>query len=306
MDVLLADRLPDCPRSLAARLIREGTIRVDDEIKKPGYRLRAGDRIDGRIPAPTPTPFGPEPIPLDILWEDRDLLVLNKPPGLVVHPAPGHETGTLVNALLHHIPDLEGIGGSIRPGIVHRLDKDTSGALVVAKTARAQSGLSTQFKARAVSKEYLALVYGRMPGASGRINRPVGRHPVDRKRMSTAGHNARPAETLWTLAESLPATSLLSVDLKTGRTHQIRVHCAAIGHPVVGDPIYGSPKAMKAASPAVRRLLVPIERQMLHARRIRFAHPATQRFLDFEAPPPPDMTALLAGLRELREETEKS
>ncbi|MFP4387642.1 MAG: RluA family pseudouridine synthase, partial [Desulfococcaceae bacterium] len=304
MDALVADRLRDCPRSLAARLIREGLIRVDDEVKKPGYRLRTGDRIAGRVPPPSPAPFGPEPIPLDVLWEDRDVLVISKPPGLVVHPAPGHETGTLVNALLHHIPDLEGIGGTLRPGIVHRLDKDTSGVLVVAKTARAQSSLSTQFKARSVTKEYLALVYGRMPAAAGRINRPVGRHPVDRKRMSTAGPNARPAETLWTQEEILPATTLLSLDLKTGRTHQIRVHCAAIGHPVVGDPVYGSPKAMKGASPAVQRLLEPMDRQMLHARRIRFTHPATQMFLEFEAPLPSDMAELLTRLRELQTEAE--
>lgn len=302
IDVVLANRLPDCPRGLAARLIRDGLIRVDDEIKKPGYRLRTGDRIRGRIPPPTPSAFGPEPIPLDILWEDRDLLLLNKPPGLVVHPAPGHESGTLVNALLHYIPDLEGIGGTLRPGIVHRLDKDTSGILVVAKTARAQAGLSTQFKARAVTKEYQALVYGRMPSPSGRINRPIGRHPVDRKRMSTVSRNARPAETHWTQREALPATTLLDLDLKTGRTHQIRVHCAAIGHPLVGDPMYGSHKAMKGAPAAVQDRLRPVDRQMLHARRLKFTHPVTSVFLEFEAPIPPDFSRLLADLRQLRDE----
>ena len=299
---MVADRIPDCPRSMAARLIREGNIRVDEDIKKPGYRLRTGERIAGRIPPPEPAPFGPEAIPLDILWEDRDVLVLDKPPGLVVHPAPGHASGTLVNALLHHIPDLEGIGGTLRPGIVHRLDKDTSGVLVVGKTPRAQSGLSNQFKARAVAKEYIALAYGRMPAPSGRINRPVGRHPTDRKRMSTVGKNGRPAETLWEQTESLPATTLLSLDLKTGRTHQIRVHCAAIGHPLVGDPIYGSEKAMKGAPERVQAVLRSADRQMLHARRLRFVHPVSNRFLEFEAPLPADMSALLDRLRKLRED----
>lgn len=298
LDLLVASRIEDCSRSFAATLIRDGKIRVLDEEKKPGYRVRAGEEIRGHIPSPEPVLFKPEPIPIHILHEDDDIIVVNKQPGLVVHPAPGHTSGTLVNGLLYHCPNLQGIGGEVRPGIVHRLDKDTSGVLVVAKNSGAHHGLSNQFKGRTIQKKYLALVYGKMKADSGTILLPIGRHPVDRKKMSIHSKKSRNAETTWKVKERFILATLIDIDLKTGRTHQIRVHCAAINHPVMGDPVYGG-----------RRRRIPIEttpghclsvpRQMLHARRLEFTHPSTHANLSFEAPIPSDMQEIITALRSI-------
>jgi 23S rRNA pseudouridine1911/1915/1917 synthase len=298
LDLLVASRIGDCSRSFAATLIRDGKIRVLDEEKKPGYRVRAGEEIRGHIPSPEPVLFKPEPIPIHILHEDDDIIVVNKQPGLVVHPAPGHTSGTLVNGLLYHCPNLQGIGGEVRPGIVHRLDKDTSGVLVVAKNSGAHHGLSNQFKGRTIQKKYLALVYGKMKADSGTILLPIGRHPVDRKKMSIHSKKSRNAETTWKVKERFILATLIDIDLKTGRTHQIRVHCAAINHPVMGDPVYGG-----------RRRRIPIEttpghclsvpRQMLHARRLEFTHPSTHANLSFEAPIPSDMQEIITALRSI-------
>jgi len=296
VDVHLAALIPDLSRSLAADLLRRGDIRVLGEVKKPGYRLRIGDEISGRIPPPEPTPFRPEPIPLHILHEDADLIVLNKPPGLVVHPSPGHASGTLVNGLLRHCPDLTGIGGERRPGIVHRLDKDTSGVLAVAKTAAAQARLAAQFKDRAVRKEYFALAYGRFRNSSGVIDAPVARHPTDRKRMSVQDRG-RPAKTLWRVLESYDGMALLHLRIETGRTHQIRVHCAFMGRPVVGDPVYGGRKPPHHLPKAVADKVKGVHRQMLHAWRLTLRHPRTAERLVFTAPPPSDMDGLIALLR---------
>lgn len=297
MDALVAACVSECSRSLAADLILKGEIRVRERIKKPGYRVKPGDEIRGCIPRPEPVSYLPEPIELDILYEDGHLIVINKQPGLVVHPAPGHYTGTLVNALLYHCPDLKGIGGKLRPGIVHRLDMDTSGVLAVAKNAEAQDHLSAQFKSRTVKKTYLALVHGEVRPDAGTVSLPIGRHPVHRKKMSTHAARAREAETAWRVKERFPGATLLEVSLKTGRTHQIRVHCAAIHHPVIGDEVYGSRGAEKNLPKAVSFVIRSANRQMLHAWRLEFSHPATGQGILIEAPVPQDMAGQIAGLR---------
>jgi 23S rRNA pseudouridine1911/1915/1917 synthase len=295
LDLLVASRISGCSRSVAASLIRNGKIRVQGDAKKPGYRTKKGDEICGTIPSPEPVLFKPEPIPIDILYQDDDIIVVNKPPGIVVHPAPGHYSGTLVNALLYHCPEIEGIGGEIRPGIVHRLDKNTSGVLVVAKNDRAHHYLALQFKLRRVNKEYLALVHGKMESDSGTILLPIGRHPVDRKKMSTRSRKSRAAETTWKIKERFDRATLVELNLQTGRTHQIRVHFAAINHPIVGDPVYGGRKAGKKVEYG-KDLFISVPRQMLHARRLGFTHPVTQENLSFEAPIPPDIENVLKKL----------
>ncbi len=307
LDAVVAAHLPECSRSLAANLIGSHKILVDNHPKKPGYRVKAGEKIFGRIPVPEPVEYRPEPIPLNILYQDIDIVVLNKPAGLVVHPAPGHGSGTLVNALLYHCPDLEGIGGEIRPGIVHRLDKDTSGTMVVAKNAEALEALAKQFKNRTVRKKYVALVYGEFKKDAGTIDLPIGRHPVHRKLMSTTTRKGRQAETVWQVREQFPGIALLELTLKTGRTHQIRVHCAAMGHPIAGDPVYCPPKALTGLikrnptlPPAVSGRLKKLPRQMLHAWQLGFRHPRTDEFMSFESPLPEDMEELVIKLRDFR------
>jgi len=295
IDVFLAERVPDCSRSFAGQLLAGACIKVNGQVRKPSYRLKAGDIVSGHFPAAQPCGFLPEPIPLQILYEDAHILVIDKPPGLVVHPAPGHFSGTLVNALLHHCPDLGAIGAEIRPGIVHRLDKDTSGTLVVAKNAAALEHLAVQFKNRTVIKDYLALVHGEMSADSGTIRMPIGRHPVDRKRMSTNSRKGREAETGWRVARRLGGFTLLELRLKTGRTHQIRVHCAAILRPIVGDPVYGGRKAA-ADRVEIQALLASVGRQMLHAWRLEIDHPRSGERMAFESPLPEDMGRLIAEL----------
>lgn len=303
LDVVVSSLIPSCSRSIAASLILRGKITVQDNVKKPGYRVKYGDKISGTIPDPEPVRYLPEPMELNVLHEDADIIVINKPPGIVVHPAPGHYSGTLVNALLYHCPDLPGIGGEIRPGIVHRLDKDTSGVLVVAKNDVSLTSLAYQFRERKIRKKYLAIVHGSMEQDSGSIALPIGRHPSDRKKMSVLTRKPRMAETSWEVAERFETATLIIIDLKTGRTHQIRVHCAAIGHPVVGDLVYGGrpnssakPKGRESASGGLRSA----KRQMLHAWRIRFNHPATKKTMEFEAPVPVDMAKLTGELRNER------
>ena len=301
LDLLVASRIPTCSRAVAVDLIRAGEIRVAGAVRKPGYRVKAGDEISGRLPPVEALELVPEPMEIDILFEDEHLILVNKPAGLVVHPAPGHFTGTLVHRLLYHCPQLEGIGGQQRAGIVHRLDKDTSGVLVVAKNAAVHQHLAGQFKARKIQKDYLALVHGEIKSDSGTISLPVGRHPVARKRMSTVSPKSRSAETSWRIRERFSAASLLDLNLKTGRTHQIRVHCGAIGHPIVGDAVYGGRRARKAkgSSNDVSNVLGAVTRQMLHARHLKFVHPATETSVAFESPIPQDMQAVIDALRRL-------
>ena len=303
LDAVVAAHLPDCSRSLAVNLIADLEILVDNQAKKPGYRVKCGDKILGRIPDPVQVEYEPEPIPLQILYQDSHIVVLNKQAGLVVHPAPGHSSGTLVNALLYHCPDLEGIGGEIRPGIVHRLDKDTSGTMVIAKNAAAHEHLAKQFKDRTVQKKYLALVYGDLREDEGIITLPIGRHPVHRKRMSTTAPKGRCAKTSWYVRKRLGGITLLELTLKTGRTHQIRVHCTAMGHSIVGDQVYRSRKWIQnidrlfsGESSTIAARLKAVPRQMLHAWRLGLTHPHMGEFITFESPIPEDMAALIEEL----------
>ena len=290
LDLLVCDHLEACTRSVAANLIRKGLVRVDGLAKKAGYRVRPGEVVTVRLPAPQAVHYAPEPVDFDVIYEDDHLLVVDKPAGLVVHPAPGHASGTLVNGLLFRCPDLAclgGIGGRVRPGIVHRLDKDTSGILLVAKHDAAHIHLSAQFKDRSIEKEYLALVHGEPQKSQGRIELPLGRHPVDRKKMSIRSNRLREAYTSWVVEKRLPGATLLRVRIHTGRTHQIRVHLAAVRLPIVGDPVYG--RAPRTAAPELRAAT----RQMLHAHEIRFLHPADESPMRFVSPVPADMGRLL-------------
>lgn len=298
LDAFIGNRTPHCSRSHAAQLIRAGHILVNAAVKKPGYRIKPGDRIEGELPPPETAAFEPEPMGLKVLHEDRAIIVINKPPGLVVHPAPGHYSGTLVNGLLHHCPDLAPIAGEIRPGIVHRLDKDTSGTIIVAKNADALENLAAQFKNRTVAKTYLAIVYGDIKLERGEIDQPVGRHPTDRKKMSVRSRSPRRALTLWKVRSHYRACSLLEVEIKTGRTHQIRVHCAAMHHPIVGDALYGgrTGSQYRRQDPRLNTLANGIQRQMLHAWRLTVDHPETGERMTFESPLAEDMQGFLDGL----------
>ncbi len=305
LDLFVSLHMEGCSRSHAGHLIREGHVRVDGTRRKPAYRVCAGESVHGVLPSPAPSVHRPEPMALAVCYEDEHLLAVDKPPGLVVHPAPGHEAGTLVNGVLHRCPELEGIGSRLRPGIVHRLDKDTSGLILVAKSAPAYLALSRQFQERSVSKTYLGLVSGHPPGEAGTMDRPISRHPVERKRMTARNPGGRNAITLWRLLESLPVAALLAFDLRTGRTHQIRVHCAEEGFPLVGDAVYGQRRLKSWRRGAERRhetLRGHLEvRQMLHAWRLRFAHPVVGGEISLEAPPPPDFVELLGRLRGIAE-----
>lgn len=294
-DVFLVSFLSDRSRAFISEMIRKGDICVNGQRKKPAYILKTGDNIEGCIPDPEPADIEAQPIALDILYEDEHLLVIDKAAGIVVHPAPGHAQGTIVNAVLYHCPNMGEIGGKIRPGIVHRLDKDTSGLLVIAKNDAAHQHLAMQFKARTIQKQYLALVHGCPERNAGTISLSIGRHPTDRKKMSVISRKSRIAETVWTVTERFSEASLLMVGLKTGRTHQIRVHCAAIGHPIIGDTVYGGRK--KSHSPDISVLLQAVSRQMLHAWHLEFEHPRTHQPLCFEAPIPQDMKTLIENLR---------
>ncbi len=289
LDIWLARRLPELSRSRIQALMRAGHITLDGSPVKGHRRTRSGDRVRVAVPAPTATGLCPEAIPLDILYQDGDLMVINKPAGLVVHPAARHATGTLVHALLHHCPDLAGIGGQLRPGLAHRLDKDTSGVLVVAKNERALAGVCAQFKAHRVEKDYLALVWGRPRPPADTIASLIGRHRTDRTRMSATPRSGRPALTNYATLEALGPVTLLRIRIATGRMHQIRVHMAHRGHPIVGDARYGLRTPPPLPAPALR--------QMLHAESLALDHPRTGRRLRFTAPLPPDLEALLAALR---------
>jgi 23S rRNA pseudouridine1911/1915/1917 synthase len=293
LDIVISQHLPDYSRSFIAILIRKGNILVQGKEKKPGYKVCEGDEIRGSIQPSENIRFDPEPIPLDILYEDDVIIVVNKQPGLVVHPAPGHYTGTLLNGILYHCPEIKAYGDQIRAGIVHRLDKDTSGTMVIAKTKGAHEFLSRQFKDRTINKKYIALVHGVMGPDSGQITFPIGRHPIDRKKMSILSSKGRDAKTLWRVTERFLDSTLLEIELKTGRTHQIRAHCAAINHPVVGDPVYGGKKNRTNPSD----LFKFTKRQMLHSWCLGLVHPERKKDMIFEAPIPADMEALISSLR---------
>jgi 23S rRNA pseudouridine1911/1915/1917 synthase len=294
LDSFLTGALPDRSRSQIQKLIKDGLVSGPSTDLRPSTAVRAGQKYTIVLPAPVTATAAAENLPLTIIYEDSDLVILDKPPGMVVHPAAGHDSGTLVNALLHHVDDLSGIGGERRPGIVHRLDRGTSGVMVVAKNDASHQELARQFHDREVEKEYIALVWG-LVQQGRRIDAPIGRDPSDRQKMSTRARRARSAVTRITKAEHLKGVSLLHVAIATGRTHQIRVHLSAIGHPIVGDPTYGGVHRRVANHlRAVQRL----ERPFLHAARLAFTHPADGRRMEFASPLPHDLEAIIDDIRE--------
>lgn len=299
IDVFLAEAAKDLTRSRIQALVRECLVKVNSGLTKTSYRLRAGDCVTLKIPRNIPYILEPEKVILQIVYEDSSLIVINKPPGMVIHPAPGHSRGTLVHGLLYHCKDLSGIGGVMRPGIVHRIDKDTSGLIVIAKNDRAHNFLSDQFQARSIDKRYIALVHGIVNKESGEIDLPIARHPTKRKEMSIMSSGGKRAITLWKKREELAESfSLLSVALKTGRTHQIRVHLAHLGHPIVGDPVYGYKRRWWIKNFPMAMDLVPsINRQMLHSETLGFVHPDSGEFCRFNAPMPADMVYVIKGLK---------
>ncbi len=300
LDKFLAESLPDLSRTQIQRLIDEGQVELSPSRHQATarYRVRSGERICLAIPSPKPTHLLPEAIPLDIVFEDDALVVVNKPPGMVVHPAPGHDRGTLVNALLHHCQALSGIGGEERPGIVHRLDKDTSGLILVAKHDRSHRHLSDQLRDRTLSRRYVALVQGHLPAEQGTIDAPIGRHPQHRQKMAVVNANGRAARTHYQVLESWGALSFVQLSLETGRTHQIRVHLAHIHRPVIGDPVYGTKAVSLPRHPAVERWLRTFPRQALHAQALQFEHPETGETMTFSAPLPDDLAVLLERIRQ--------
>jgi len=297
LDLFLSRMSLELSRNQVQRLIDNNCILVNEKPQKASYRLRSKDQVLVSVPPAPPSQLEPEPISLDVVFEDDHLIAINKPSGLVVHPATSHRTSTLVHGLLHHCDHLADLGGPLRPGIVHRLDKDTSGIIVVAKENSAYRHLSRQFKEKLVYKEYSALVYGHLRQSSGQFTDPIRRHPKNRKKMGIIA-GGREASTFWWLELLFGEVSLVKVVIKTGRTHQIRVHFAHARHPVVGDATYGGKKRVKSVqNPLMRARLSKVKRQMLHASRLALEHPATGETLDLSAPLPEDMSDLLQFLR---------
>ncbi|MBV8855896.1 MAG: RluA family pseudouridine synthase [Acidobacteria bacterium] len=295
LDAFLAARVEGVSRSILKRVIEDGEVLVGGRAAKPSLKLKGGERVEVELPAPPPSEVEPEEIPLDILHEDEEVVVVNKPAGLVVHPAAGVHSGTLANALAFHLGQLAG-GGSLRPGIVHRLDRDTSGVIVVAKTARAHESLSEQFRERTVFKSYVALVHGVTREERGRIEEPLARDPRNRTRMAVV-RSGRAALSLWRVRQHFTRFTLLDVQIKTGRTHQIRVHLAWIKHPVVGDETYGGGRDKTLPDPALRARVNALGRQFLHAERLGFHHPSSGEWLSFTAPLPPELSEFLDALQ---------
>ena len=294
LDAFLASVVPELTRAAVQRLIEDGDVLLGGVVQKSSYKVSGGEEISVTIPPPEPSSAIPEEMQLDILYEDPDLIVINKPAGMTVHPGAGVNSGTLVNGLLAHCSDLSGIGGEIRPGIVHRIDKDTTGILVVAKNDAAHEGLAVQFRAHSVKRVYVALVFGCPRTDKGRVESIIGRHPVDRKRMSGSAKHGRHAVTHWKVLARFPEVTLLKLRLETGRTHQIRVHMSESGHPLVGDPVYGgSARAAGLKSPEFRGMVKKFGRQALHAKTLGFRHPTTGEYIEFDSELPEDMQTLL-------------
>lgn len=276
LDALLARSVEGLTRSAAQRLLEDGAVTCRGKALKKNDRPAAGDVVEVLLPDPEPVDVLPQDIPLDVVYEDGDVIVVNKPVGMVVHPAPGHPDGTLVNALLHHCGDtLSGINGALRPGIVHRIDRDTSGLIIAAKNDRAHLSLAAQLQDHSLSRVYEAVAVGGLREDCGTVDAPIGRHPVDRKRMAVDRQNGREAVTHWRVLARYPGFTHVECRLETGRTHQIRVHLASIGHPLLGDVVYGSKKPVPG-----------LAGQCLHARRLRFTHPSTGQLVELECPLP--------------------
>jgi 23S rRNA pseudouridine1911/1915/1917 synthase len=298
LDAFLAARIEGVSRTTLKRAIEEGDVLVGGHASKPSYKLRAGEHVEAELPEPPATEVEPEDIPLDIVYEDEEVVVVNKPAGMVVHPAAGVRTGTLANALAHRFAQFR-TPQSIRPGIVHRLDRDTSGLIVVAKTARAHESLSDQFRARTVFKSYAALVHGVTKDEKGKIEQPIARDPRNRTRMGVV-RGGRAALTLWRVRRRFERFTLLDVEIKTGRTHQIRVHLAWMKYPVVGDGTYGMGRDKTIADPRVRSAIAAMGRQFLHAARLGFHHPRTGEWMSFDSQPPAELARLLEELEAKR------
>ena len=296
LDQFLAARASDLTRSRIKQLIDDAQVHVNGAPAKPARKLRAGDTVVLQVPAPVPTRAQAEDLPFTVLYEDAALIALDKPAGMVVHPAAGHFTGTLVNALLHRVKDLQGIGGELRPGLVHRLDRETSGCMVVAKTEPALAALQAAFKRREVEKRYLALVHGEPP-ASGTWDTAYGRHARDRKRFTSRVSEGKRAVTHWKVRERFPGAASCEVTLETGRTHQIRVHMSDHGFPLLHDAVYGGTKREAKLEGAVKQAALAIGRQALHAAELEFPHPLTGKRIQVEAPLPDDFSRALSLLR---------
>lgn len=297
LDLFIASARPELSRSRVGKLIAAGLVSLEGRPAKPSAAIRAGQTVEVIVPPPQPIDLEPEPIPLTIVYEDDDLIVIDKPAGLVVHPAAGHDRGTLVHGLLHHLPDLKGVGGEQRPGIVHRLDKDTSGLLVAAKNDAAHQALAAAFQARRVEKTYRAVLLGRPSWAEKTVEAPIGRHPVHRKKMAVRPDGRR-AVSRFMVEEILSGPLCLAkVEISTGRTHQIRVHAAHLGHPVAVDPVYASPGRYTKLSGRAKVALAPVDRQLLHAWRLAFDHPTTGKRLELTAPLPDDMAGVIDKTR---------
>ena len=288
-DQLLARLVPELTRSAAQRLLEEGAVTLGGRPVKKNYKAAEGDVLEVRLPEPEPVDVLPQNIPLDVVYEDSDVIVVNKPVGMVVHPAPGHPDGTLVNALLYHCGNtLSGINGELRPGIVHRIDRDTSGLIIAAKNDKAHLALAEQLQDHSLARVYEAVAVGSFRGDSGTVDAPIGRHPVDRKKMAIEPRNGRPAVTHWRVLARYPGHTHVECRLETGRTHQIRVHLASIGHPLLGDTVYGSKKPVPG-----------LAGQCLHARKLIFRHPRTGERVELECPLPDWFQAVLQKLERI-------
>lgn len=283
IDKYLSEQLEDMTRSHIQKLIKENMVRVNGMTVKSNFKLSASDQIEVEIPELKEPDILPENIPLDILYEDQDILVVNKPKGMVVHPAPGHYTGTLVNAIMYHCKDnLSGINGVMRPGIVHRIDMDTTGSLLICKNDRAHQALAEQLKEHSITRKYHAIVHGRLKEDEGTIDKPIGRHPIDRKKMSVHCTNGREAVTHYRVLKRFQQFTYIECQLETGRTHQIRVHMSSIGHPILGDQVYGPAKCP-----------YKLQEQTLHAKVLGITHPTTGKYMEFDAPLPDYFQGLL-------------
>lgn len=283
IDKYLSEQLEDMTRSHIQKLIKENMVRVNGMTVKSNFKLSASDQIEVEIPELKEPDILPENIPLDILYEDQDILVVNKPKGMVVHPAPGHYTGTLVNAIMYHCKDnLSGINGVMRPGIVHRIDMDTTGSLLICKNDRAHQALAEQLKEHSITRKYHAIVHGRLKEDEGTIDKPIGRHPIDRKKMSVHCTNGREAVTHYRVLKRFQQFTYIECQLETGRTHQIRVHMSSIGHPILGDQVYGPAKCP-----------YKLQGQTLHAKVLGITHPTTGKYMEFDAPLPDYFQGLL-------------
>ncbi len=286
IDKFLSESMPELSRSFIQKLVKDGNVKVCGKIVKPNYKPAVGDEIRVVIPKPENPDIIPEDIPLDIIYEDSEILIVNKPKGMVVHPAPGHYTGTLVNAVMFHCKDnLSGINGITRPGIVHRIDMDTTGSLVICKTDHAHQNLANQLKKHDITRKYHAIVHGNLKEDEGTVNAPIGRHPQDRKKMSTKSRRGREAVTHYKVLKRFGNYTYIECQLETGRTHQIRVHMASIGHPILGDSVYGPAKCP-----------FKLQGQTLHAKVLGFVHPSTGEYVEFDAPLPTYFEELLHKL----------